>query len=462
MIIVVSKRGTKPRIGRFFTTMLSLLTLTGITACDLTVMPDPHFVDADLNPAGLSETMVGAEVGLNYAYDVWVYNVGLFDGELVSTSEIRWEQSARQTDRNLSQSSGLTGGGRDRRGPSVGYYAWLQDAIAASNKTKKDLVAGVWPQVTDAKNSKQYAELSMFLGWEITWLSDFYCELVLYGKGPVLSSADGYALALATFNEAINATGVDAKVKTAAIAGAARVNRYLGNLSAAAALAAQVPLDFEFLANYSLNTFVETNHVWFRLWAFGEHSTAPAFRDLKIDATGVADSRMDLTKDAIPSKGLLTNIYSPTKIPAGSSPLRITSGVEMRYIQAENALADGSPYTNTVKMINEARVQRGVATAWAATGSPFVVGVDKKTALTHTAANEVRDKLIDEKRRALFLEGTQQGDNRLYLRRDNLNLYQTTIPQEQGVGDVTCRLLPQREIDQIEGLGYTKPYVYGS
>ena len=410
-------------------------------ACEglLDVAPDPHYVDASLNPAQLSETMVGALVDLNFAYDVWMYETNMFSGGMVALGLLRYTQSLRQVGRGGGQAGGLTGGGRDRRGPGVAYYAFLQQAIASSHNAQERILAGEFESISNPSSSAEYARVSVYKGFGLVWLAGFYCEFVLNGEGPVHASRRGYEMAAEQFEAALGASGAEDEIRTAAQAGLARVNRLLGNDAQAVQYAEQVPVDFEFRATYSTNTFEQTNRIWFRTWGFGEHSISPAFLDLTIDDTGMADPRTATTHNPVPPRGDFFDVYAPMKVPSGSTPLIITSGVEMQYIIAEAELSMMHD-DRAVEIINDMRARRGVDVQW----TPMDMG-----------PNEIRDKLIDERRRSLFLEGTLMGDTRLYLDKYNLDLFHTEVPQGVPVGTQTCRLLPQREIDNIPGLQYT-------
>jgi hypothetical protein len=268
------------------------------------------------------------------------------------------------------------------------------------------------------------------------WLSDLYCELVLDARPPRYSSLEGYQIALEHFQAAASASSAEEEIRLAALAGLARVNRLLGNDAQAATFAEQVPDDFEFVSTYSTNTFEQTNRIWFRTWGFGEHSVSSAFRDLTVDDTGIPDPRTLLVKNPVPPRGEFDDVYAAVKMPSGSDPVVITNGTEMRYIIAEASLA--SDPDRTVEIINEIRAERGVDIVWQPAG---------------TGPNEIRDKLIDEKQRTLLFEAeVLLGDKRLYLRKYNLDLFHTEIPQGFPVGDITCQVLPRREIDNIEGL----------
>ena len=432
----------RKRVGPGTRVLAVALAAMMASACEglLDVAPDPHYVDASLNPAQLSETMVGTLVDLNFAYDVWLYETNMFSGGMVALGLLRYTQSLRQVSRGGGQAGGLTGGGRDRRGPGVAYYAFLQQAIASSHKAQERILAGEFETIANPSSSAEYARVSVYNGFELIWLADFYCEFVLYGEGPVHSSRRGYEMAAEQFQAALAASGAEEEIRLAALAGLARVNRLLGNDAQAVQYAEQVPVDFEFHATYSTNTFEQTNRIWFRTWGFGEHSVGPAFLDLTIDDTGMPDPRTAVTVNPVPPRGDFFDVHAPMKVPSGSSPLVITSGVEMQYIIAEAELGM-MHYDRAVEIINAMRARRGVDVQW--------------TPMDMMSATEIRDKLIDERRRTMLFEGTLMGDTRLYTDKYNLDLFHTEVPQGVPVGDQICRLLPQREIDNIPGLQYT-------
>jgi len=435
----IESKPTVRKAGRCVIAMLPLvIAVTVMTACEgvLDVDPDPHFVDASKNPAQLNETMVGAQVDLNNAYDVWVYETNMSSGGMVSLALLRYTNSLREFDRNGGQAGGLTGGGRESRGPGVAYYAYLQQAIASSHRAQERITNGEFEGV--AEGSEQFSRAALFNGWEVLWLSTFYCEFVLYGKGPVHTSQQGYQMAADQFQAAASAGGATDDTRSAARAGLARANWQMGNEAAAVQSAALVDPAFVYQASYSTNTFEQTNRIWFRTWGFGEHAIAAPFRNLTVDDTGTPDPRTLMTVDPVPPRGDFDNVYAPHKVSSGGSPLNITSGVEMQYIIAEEALTSNPDLAVTI--INENRARRGLDIVWTPTGTP---------------ATEIRDKLIDERRRTLLVEGTIMAENRLYIDKFGLNLFHTTIPQGLTVGTETCKALPQREIDNIPGLVYT-------
>jgi hypothetical protein len=437
----IMMKGQKVKIrGRFTAAILPLVvTMAVMTGCEgmLDVAADPHYVDASTNPAQLNETLVGAQVDMNYAYDVWMYETNMFAGGMAAVGQLRYTNSLRQIYRSGGQAGGLTGGTRDKRGPGVGYYAFLQQALASSKKAQSRILAGEFDGITDPSGSAEYARVSVYRGFELIWISDFYCEFVLDGAGPVHTSAQGYAMAKTNFNAALSASGASASDKSAARAGLARVERLLGNDATAAGHAAQVAASFKYEAGYSQNTFPQTNHVWFRTWGFGEHTIAAGFQGLKLDDGTTIDPRTATTTDPVPPRGDHSAVYAPNKVPSGASSLIITSGVEMQFVVAESLITSNADSAKA--LLNTIREARGVTE-------------DVATSLTGTA---LRDKLIEERRRTLFLEGTILGDTRLYKTKYSVDKFHTSVPQGLTVGTMTCRLVPQREIDNIPGLVYT-------
>ena len=170
-------RRKRVRLGARLLVMALAVTVT--PACEglLEVAADPHYVDASLNPAQLSETMVGALVDLNFAYDVWMYETNMFSGGMVALGLLRYTQSLRQQDRGGGQAGGLTGGGRDRRGPGVAYYAFLQQAIASSHAAQERILAGEFETISNPSSSAEFARVSVYNGFELVWLADFYLRV---------------------------------------------------------------------------------------------------------------------------------------------------------------------------------------------------------------------------------------------------------------------------------------------
>ena len=396
--------------------------------------PDPHLVDVNEDPPQLEESMVGAKVDLNYAYDLWMYASGMFAGDLVAVGRLRFQLSTRRVDDNAGVSGGFSGG-RSRPGPTPPWYSYLQTAVASADRVQQRILDGDFDQISDPSNSPEVARVSVYKGFAMTWLADMYCNIAFLNQGPLMTSEEAYRRAAEQFEVALQAANVEPVMEQAALIGMARVHRLVGEEQAAVNYAEQVDPGAEFLATYSSNTVEQQNHIWFRTWSFGEHSIAPSYRGLTVDGSDAPDPRVRLELNPVPPRGSDDDVYAPWKVSTAGTPLRIASGVEARYIIAE-ALLDQNP-ERVVEIINEVREQRGLDTDWEPAGDD---------------PNEIRDKLLEERRRTLFLEGTRMGDVRLYLEKYGLDFFHQVIPQGVSVADETCFPLPLRERENNPGI----------
>lgn len=406
---------------------LVVIALSVLAGCDslLDVRPDPHTIDAD-HPIGLSEMMVGATADLFMSYDSKIVFAGLFGDEFVQSGTAHFNFATRTV------TAASSGGGTRSRSIGGPYYFPLQRAVAVSDIAQERILAGDFTEIVDPLNSPQYALVSTYSGFAKTWLSDMYCTLAFGGQGPELSQHEAYSLAEGEFTSAIEAAGADADTKQAALVGRARVRLILGDDQGAVADAEQVDPEFEWMATYSTNSFEQRNRVHFRTWDFGNWSVDPTFRHLTIDDTGEADPRVSLAHNPRPAYEPTQELYAPWKVSSPNAPLRIATGDEARLIIAE--VIGGA---DAVALINEVRARHGISTEWTPeTSSP----------------DEVRDKLIDERRRTLFLDGVRMGDLRRYIDKYGLDFFSTSIPQGHPMGDQTCFPLPDVERENNPGL----------
>lgn len=388
----------------------------------LDVGSDPQVVDAD-SPVSLSAAMVGATADLFQSYDSFIVWSGLFNDEFVNSGTAPGIQSWDRRDLGEDGAGGGTG-----RGSSIGggNYGLLQRAVAISDIQQQRIEEGGFEQIADqGTDAAEYARFSAFTAYAKTWIADLWCSTAFGGVGPELTTEDVYRIAEEEFTAAIQAANAEPEIRELALVGRARVRLNLGDDQGALADAQQVDPDFEFLANYSTASFEQRNRIHFRIWDFGNWSVGPAFRDLTIDDTGIPDPRVELVLNPRPAFEPSQDLYAPLKVPSASTSLRIASGDEARYMIAE--IQGGQV---AVDIINDIRARRGIATQWTPSGG---------------GANEIRDKVIDERKRSLFLEGVRMGDLRRYLDRYGLDFYPTSTPQGFPMGNQTCIPLPEVE-----------------
>jgi len=370
----------------------------------------------------LAQTLVGARAKLTQAYDLKIVWGGLLGDEFVSSGTApgiqEWDRRAVTSD---------CCGGSDRTA-SIGSpnYVPMQQASKLADEAQARIAAGEFTQVpSPPEQSAVFAEVSAFEGFAKVWLADLFCTVAFDGTGPELTSQEVYALAEEEFTKAIQADGAESQVRQAAYVGRARVRLLLGDEQGALSDAQQVDPDFEWLAQYSTNSFPQQNMVNFRTWQFGNWSVGPVFRGLTIDDTGNDDPRVELAKNPRPAFESSQDLFAPQKAGSASSPLRIASGDEARYIIAE---IEGGQ--TAVDIINAVRERHGISTEWQPSGDE---------------PNEIRDKVIEERRRTLFLDGVRFGDLRRYIEQYGLDFFPTSTPQGFPMGDQTCVPLPDIE-----------------
>ncbi len=400
-----------------------LLVLAASVSCDglVDVDPNPHTVDASTS-FGLREAVVGASADLFQSYDSGIVWGGLFGNEFVSSGTA---PSIHAFDRrDVPEDHG--GGSARTNSIGGGFYVPLQRAVAAADLLQARILDGNFEEITgNVSDAPEYALASMYSGFAKTWLADMYCSLAFGGTGPELSTEDAYRIAEEEFTAAIGAANVESDVRQAALVGRARVRLLLGDEAGALADARQVDPEFEYLATYSASTFEQRNRVHFRTWDFGNWSVGPAFRHLTIDGTDQPDPRVELVLNPRPAFEPSQDLYAPRKVSSPSSPLRIATGDETQYIIAE--ITGGA---EAVSIINDVRSRYGIDQEWTPEGGD---------------ANEIRDKVIDERKRTLFLDGVRLGDQRRYLDQYGLDFFQKSTPQGFPMGNQTCMPMPEIE-----------------
>lgn len=400
------------------------LSLMGVFAsCEglLDVDPDPQIVDGG-SVIGLREALIGAKAEFFQSFDSFIVWGGLLNDEFASSGTApgihAWDRRDVPADH----------GGGAGRGNSIGggNYVLLQRAVAVSDIGQDRVIAGEFEEIADeGTNSQEFAEFSVMTGFAKASIGALWCTTAFGGVGPELSSMDVYARAEEEFTAAINAANASDETHQAALVGRARVRLFMGDDAGAVADAQEVSPDFEIFATYSTNSFAQRNRVHFRTWDFANWTVGPAFRDLTIDDTGVPDPRVDLALNPVPAFEPSQDLLAPFKVATPTTPLRYASGDEAQYTIAE--IQGGQ---TAVDIINAVRARHGITEVWTPSGGD---------------PDEIRNKVLDERKRMLFLEGTRQGDLRRYITRYGLDLFPTSTPQGFPMGNQTCLPLPEIE-----------------
>jgi hypothetical protein len=286
-----------------------------------------------------------------------------------------------------------------------------------------------WTDEEVPNRSRLIAQLAAYAGYSIVLLGEGMCTAAI-NVGPEMTPAELFAEAKLRFDKAITAATAasDATTLNLARVGRARAQLNLGQLAAAGADAALVPAGFV-VATSADAVNVRRQNVVFLHTAQNFHSSVdPSFRNVLLP-NGQPDPRVASTNTGRNGTAPGVVVWTPNKYPALTTPIPIATYAEAQLILAEARAATGD-VPGAEAAINNARATHTGVPPYDATG---------------LTAAQVRDQIIEERRRELFLEGHRLGD----IRRYNLPLNPATgtaYAAGGGVyGDQRCFPLPDVE-----------------
>lgn len=256
---------------------------------------------------------------------------------------------------------------------------------------------------TSATNSATLAQALVWVGYSNRHLAEHFCDAVINGgaKQPYTVYLER---AEAAFTEAITvATAANnAGIRDAATAGRASVRLLRGNLAGASADAALIPSNtFVYRMPYYVNTVDQYNRIY---WAsanqpYRAHTVWGTFyenyRRTTRDPRVPFDSSLTIRfgDAAVTSLGGQVRWYFQTKYPVRESSINLSSGWEMRLIEAE-ALLVGNDISGALAKMNIRRTSLSLPQ------------------LTASNATEAWEALKRERGIELWLEGRRMGDQR--------------------------------------------------
>lgn len=253
-----------------------------------------------------------------------------------------------------------------------------------------------------ASSSAQVAQAYLWAGYANRALGENMCQAVI--DGGAAESRDAFLQrAEEHFGHAIDvggAAGADgATIATAARAGRASVRVHLGEWAGAVADAQGVPTDFVYVMPY-FNRGDQTEYNRMAWAGYGQpyhtHTVWGTLYEDYYPATG--DPRTPWTDTGRPGDGDVTccgvvPFYRQDKSAERESPINLSSGPEMRLIEAEDQLIKGN-WETALDMINAVRTSYGM--------DPW----------TASSLNEAWSRLKRERGIQLWLEARRLGDLR--------------------------------------------------
>jgi len=199
--------------------------------------------------------------------------------------------------------------------------------------------------------------------------ADNYCSGVPFGDAPregdlvdgeQATSAETYALAAARFDRALAEAEGDQTQTRLATVGKARTLMNQDQYSAAAALVASVPTDWEYLIQHSNNSGRQQNSHYEMSQDQERWSVSDSEGTNGLPFRSAMDPRVPWEDSGGNGFDEQTRLYHQMKYPDWTQSVVLASGYEARYIEAEAALSTGDAVTFLAK-INEVRTAQGLA-----------------------------------------------------------------------------------------------------
>jgi hypothetical protein len=381
------------RGNRRRTVMTLLLVAPAMTGCgDIFGLKQENrgqlTADAAYTPANAQLLVNGVIADFECAYVRYVTGSAILGDELINAIS---NTSGFDLDRRtLNLNSPYAGG---CGGPQLpGIYTALSTARGTADVAYENLSG--WTDAQVANRVMLMAQVATYGGYSLVLLGEGMCSCAI-DVGPELTQAQVFAEALIRFDRAIaDATSAnDADMLNLARLGRARALLNTGQLAQAGTEAAQIPADFVVNTSMDVSNVRRQNlpflHLFQNLWS----SVDPSYRDLTLD--GEPDPRVDVTDSGLTGTGTTIQVWQTSKYPAVTTPVPVARYAEAQLILAE-ARIDAGDLDGAAAAINAARNS----------GRTDMPQFDA----TGMTAAEVRDQLIEERRRELFLEGRRLYD----------------------------------------------------
>jgi starch-binding outer membrane protein, SusD/RagB family len=414
--------------GRLTTLGVALAVSAGTACSDITSLkqenPGQLSASTIYVPANANLIVNGAIADFDCAFARYVVGSGLLMDELITaianTDNYDYERRTIQSNRAY----GTGGCGGTNQQPSI--YTTLSVARGVADTALAKLEG--WTDAQVAGRSKLIAQAAAYAGYSLILLGEGMCSAAI-NLGPELTPAQLFAEAKTRFDKAVTAatTANDAATLNFALLGRARALIDLGDLPNAAIDAAKIPATF--VANFAAaGTDVRRQNFVFLHTAQNSHSSIdPSFRAVTIG--GAADPRVAVTNSGRVGTAPGVQVWTANKYPTLTTVMPISRYAEAQLIVAEAKAATGD-LAGAAAAINAARNTR--------TGMP-------QYDVTGQTAAQVKDQIIEERRRELFLEGHRLGDVRRYNVALNPAVGTAYAAGGGTYGDQKCFLLPDVE-----------------
>ena len=376
-------------------------------------------------PANAQLIVNGIIADFDCAFARYVVGSGLLVDELTtaiaSTNNYDYER------RTLPGNSPYGTGGCGGTGQTPPIYTTLSTARGVADTALAKLEG--WTDAEVLNRQKLISQAAAYAGYSLILLGEGMCSAAI-NLSPEMTPAELFAEAKLRFDKAIPAatTANDAATLNFALVGRARALANMNNLQAAATDAALVPATFVY--NLTPGTSTSTRRTNFVFQHTGQNSYSsidPSFRAVTIN--GAPDPRVAVTNTGRVGTAPNVQVWTANKHSTLASVMPIAKYAEAQLIVAEAKVA-ANDLAGAATAINNARNTRAGMPQYDATGQ--------------TAA-QVRDQIIEERRRELFLEGHRMGDMRRFQIAPNPAVGSPYAAGGGTYGDQKCFPLPDVE-----------------
>jgi starch-binding outer membrane protein, SusD/RagB family len=412
-----------------------VLSLGFLAACDTSRLLDvttPNQVPVEiLDQPGNAALMVNSAVGdYQCAHGSAVVVEALIAGEMndAQLGAAQWDYARRTAN---TQTNGIYGTSGCAGTQAFGIYLPLSTARFDADHAISNLKS--WTDAQVPNRTRLLGIANLYAGFSYSFLGMAMCQAA-FDNGPAVNQKGMFALAEQRLTDAIAAAqtaGADS-VRFAALVVRARMRLYQGNTTGAAADAQLVPKGFVMNASTAGTALRLYNRVYAVTKQYGYYSI-PSWAQNMTTERGEVDPRSATQLAGIRSaNNNQTIVYTPNKYIAGdAAPMPLA-----RYEEAQLILAEVQGGVQAAAIINAMRADVGLL--------PYIGPTD---------ATSIKNLVIDERKRVLFLEGQRNYD----IERFQLPFFPAvgaSFPVGGGTyGNTTCLPLPDVEKNNNPSLG---------
>ena len=385
-------RASMTRTGERLAIAMVVAGVLATTACDtqdlLEQTAPSTFADQNLNNPTSATLLVNSAIGdFECALAQYIIATGLVSDELLDAQlgAAGWDYDRRTIVPSLASYATNTCNSTQ----VVGLYTPISIARFTGDDATRRLEK--WTDAQVPNRQELIATAAAHAGFALLLLGESNCSAAIDG-GPELTPAQLFTEAETRFTKAIAASTAGGSIRPMALAGRARARLDLKNYAGAKADAQAVPADFVRNATYSQSKTRRENRVYAQMWRDNYASVEAPFRGLTF--AGVPDPRVAGVNSGVTGQDATTIVWRSTKYATIASPIPIASWREMQLIIAEADLNGAGTTAEAVGIINALHTKAGLPAY-----DPAAAG-----------AKSVKDQLIEERSRELFLEGHRLWD----------------------------------------------------